>query len=178
MVEGQPETITLRPEELRIVFDGALDLAARMLDLSQVMTWRYRSYFHFQSNPRPPKMPPCFHSIKLFPERKRLAVLALSVLALTLIAPWAPGQDPDPSTEIRRLANQGDASAQYGLGAIYNNGEGVLEDSVVAYAWLNLAAAQGIELARENKDNLQTRITRNLIVQAQELSAALFDRIN
>ena len=37
-VEDLPETITLGPGELRIVFDGALDLAARMLELSQAMT--------------------------------------------------------------------------------------------------------------------------------------------
>ena len=37
-VEDLPETITLGTGELRIVFDGALDLAARMLELSQAMT--------------------------------------------------------------------------------------------------------------------------------------------
>ena len=42
--------------------------------------------------------------------------LALAALALTLIAPWALGQDPDTITEIRLQAEQGDASAQYNLG--------------------------------------------------------------
>ena len=37
-VEDLPETITLGTGELRIVFDGALDLAARILELSQAMT--------------------------------------------------------------------------------------------------------------------------------------------
>ena len=45
--------------------------------------------------------------------------LAVSVLALTLIAPWALGQDPDPITKIRRLAEQGDPDAQIALGAMY-----------------------------------------------------------
>ena len=31
-----------------------------------------------------------------------LTTLAISVLALTLIAPWSLGQDPDQITEIRR----------------------------------------------------------------------------
>ena len=61
--------------------------------------------------------------------------LALSMLALTLIAPWA-------------------------------------------LAWYNLAAAQGNEVARKNKDNLRTRMTPDQIARAQELSATLFDRIN
>ena len=34
LVEDFPETITLGPGELRIVFDGALGLAGRMLELS------------------------------------------------------------------------------------------------------------------------------------------------
>ena len=41
-----------------------------------------------------------------------LTTLTVSVLVLTLIAPWALGQDPDQITEIRRLAEQGDADAQ------------------------------------------------------------------
>ena len=35
-----------------------------------------------------------------------LTTLAVSVLALTLIAPWVLGQDPDPITEIRRNADR------------------------------------------------------------------------
>ena len=42
-----------------------------------------------------------------------LTTLALSLLALTLISPWALGQDPDPITEIRLAAEQDDAEAQY-----------------------------------------------------------------
>ena len=64
--------------------------------------------------------------------------LSVSVLALTLIAPWALGQDPDRITEIRRLAEQGDPEAQYILGG---NGEGVLDAE--AARWYHLAAEQG-----------------------------------
>ena len=188
-----------------------------------------------------------------------LAALAVSVLAVTLIVPWVPGQDPDRIAEIRRRAEQGDvdtqftlgtlysfsqilfanggrvgpesdpaeaakwyrlaagqghaiaqnnlggmyaygrgvpqddaeavrwyrqaaaqgeAEAQYNLGLMYANGRGVPQDDVLAYAWLNLAGEQGNELASENKDKLQTRMTTNQMARAQELSAALFDRIN
>ena len=49
--------------------------------------------------------------------------LAVSMLALTLIAPWALGQD---LTETRRLADQGERrSAQFNLGLMYADGEGV-----------------------------------------------------
>ena len=54
--------------------------------------------------------------------------LAASLLALTLIAPWALGQDPDAIAELRRQAEQGDPQAQFNLGRMYVNGEGVLQD--------------------------------------------------
>ena len=72
-----------------------------------------------------------------------LTTLAVSVLALTLIAPWALGQDPDTITEIRRQAEQGDAEAQFHLGFLYANGEGVLKDADEAVRWYRLAAEQG-----------------------------------
>ena len=76
------------------------------------------------------------------PTRVR-TTLAVSVLALTLIAPWILGQDPDPITEIRRHAEQGDADAQYNLGYRNATGIGVLQDRAEAARWLRLAADQG-----------------------------------
>ena len=76
--------------------------------------------------------------------------LAVSMLALTLIAPWALGQDPDPITEIRRLAEKGDARAQLELGLMYANGEGVLKDDAEAVRWYRLAAEQGHGGAQNN----------------------------
>ena len=46
------------------------------------------------------------------------------------------------------LAEKGDAKAQYNLGLMYAFGEGVLEDHVTAYAWLNLAPANGNPTAK------------------------------
>ena len=52
---------------------------------------------------------------------RRPTTLALAVLALTLIAPWALGQDPDPAQaftamlttdEYQAAVIEGDASAQ------------------------------------------------------------------
>ena len=72
-----------------------------------------------------------------------LTTLAVSVLALTLIAPWVLGQDPDPITEIRRQAEQGDADAQFNLGYRYATGIGVPRDRAEAARWFRLAADQG-----------------------------------
>ncbi len=44
---------------------------------------------------------------------------------------------------FRQFAEQGDADAQSNLGVMYDNGQGMPQDYVQAYMWLNLAAAQG-----------------------------------
>jgi TPR repeat protein len=45
--------------------------------------------------------------------------------------------------EWRPLAAQGDADAQYNLGLIYDNGQGVTQDFAEALKWYRLSAAQG-----------------------------------
>ena len=59
--------------------------------------------------------------------------------------------------------------AQYNLGVMYANGEGVPKDDVQAYLWFNLAAAQGDELARTNRDNIEKQMTKAQIAKAQKL---------
>ena len=61
-------------------------------------------------------------------KRRQTAVLALSVLALTLIAPWVFGQDPDMLTVLRRQAEQGHAGSQNLIGLMYAEGQGVSQD--------------------------------------------------
>jgi len=68
------------------------------------------------------------------------------------------------------LAEKGDAGAQNELGAVYNFGNGVLEDDVTAYAWYNIAAANGIVDAKEAKDSLAKTMAPESIIKAQELS--------
>ena len=44
---------------------------------------------------------------------------------------------------ILPLAEQGFAPAQYNLGVMYTNGQGVPKDSVSAHMWFNIAASNG-----------------------------------
>ena len=74
-------------------------------------------------------------------------------------------------------ADRGYAAAQSNLGLMYANGWGVPEDYVRAYAWWILAAAQEIESAIQNMNDLETRMTADDIARAEELSATLLDRI-
>ena len=88
-----------------------------------------------------------------------LTTLAVSMLALTLIAPWVLGQDPDAITEIRHQAEQGDVDAQFTLGTIYSIGQimfangvrvGPESDAAEAAKWFRLAAEQDHATAQNN----------------------------
>ena len=50
--------------------------------------------------------------------------------------------------EWKPLADQGDADAQNNLGAMYADGEGVVEDDAEAARWYRLAADQGLAAAQ------------------------------
>ena len=49
----------------------------------------------------------------------------------------------DPRAQIRKAADQGNAGAQYSLGVMYSNGQGVPQDDREAAAWFQKAADQG-----------------------------------
>ena len=49
----------------------------------------------------------------------------------------------------RKAAEQGIAEAQYNLGVMYANGEGVPRDQAKAVEWLQKAAKQGLAKAQE-----------------------------
>ena len=51
---------------------------------------------------------------------------------------------------FRSYAAQGDASAQFNLGLMYDNGKGVPENDAEALRWYRLAAVQGHAAAQLN----------------------------
>ncbi len=55
---------------------------------------------------------------------------------------------------MRELADQGDAVAQFNLGAMYRKGEGVPQDYAAAVEWYRKAADQGNVAAQHNLGNL------------------------
>jgi Sel1 repeat len=70
----------------------------------------------------------------------------------------------------RPLADQGNAHAQFNLGAMYANGQGVPQDYVRAHMWFNLSAAQGNQGAAKNRDIAARRMTPAQIAKAQKLT--------
>jgi TPR repeat protein len=55
---------------------------------------------------------------------------------------------------------------------MFDNGIGVPKSNVDAYFWFNLAAAQGVDVAKTNRDIIEKEMTREQIAEAQRRSAA------
>jgi TPR repeat protein len=100
------------------------------------------------------------------------------VVVLLLFASAAPlwGDDLAPSVDaIRERAAQGDAAAQFNVGFLYAQGNGVPQDEVEAYKWFTLAAAsytdkQFRDGAVQARDRVAARMTPALIAEAQKLA--------
>ena len=77
-----------------------------------------------------------------------LLPLALAVISVVGVDAQVPDLE-----EVRILAEQGDAIAQYNLGLMSASGRGVPEDDVEAVRWYRLAADQGYATAQYNLGN-------------------------
>ncbi len=76
-------------------------------------------------------------------------LLATALLALGLNqAVWA--DDASDFRQTLQLAEQGVADAQYNLGVMYTNGQGVRQDHAEALRWYRKAAEQGYAEAQYN----------------------------
>ncbi len=73
-------------------------------------------------------------------------------------------------------AEQGFAAARYHLGVKYLYGDGVPEDYVQAYAWLNLARAADNGLTDEIFTELKGHMTQEQIAEGQKQSQKILDR--
>ena len=76
-----------------------------------------------------------------------ILALMLGMLAFSACAQNEPSPD-DVITALITKADQGDAEAQYKLGLIYRNGQGVPQDYKEVVRWLRLAAEQGLDEAQ------------------------------
>ena len=84
-------------------------------------------------------------------------------------------QDAQESVKwYRKAAEQGDAQAQFNLGLMYSNGQGVPQDFIRAHVWYSVAAAalSGDEgkMAIKFRDRAASRMTAAQIGQAQEMA--------
>ena len=75
-----------------------------------------------------------------------------------------------PLRWYRIAAEQGLALAQYNLGLMYGYGFGVTKDYQFAHMWLNIASANGYEVASRSRKIVQRSMSRSEIRQATELA--------
>ena len=86
-----------------------------------------------------------------------LPVIYILLFCAPVFADFAKGfdsyQNKDYATafkEWKPLAEQGDSSAQYNLGFMYANGQGVIQDYKAAVKWYKFSAEQGDSSAQYN----------------------------
>lgn len=63
--------------------------------------------------------------------------------------------------QLKPLAQKGDPTAQFYVGAMYFNGEGVKKDNAVAYMWMTLSKNAGSHLGIEGIKKISTEITKD-----------------
>lgn len=79
--------------------------------------------------------------------------------------------------QYRLAAQQGHRMAQYRMGTLREEGLGAPRNRVHAYAWLSLAATEGMPEAVQARDELELAMTKQEVKQAQKLSEHWFDKI-
>ncbi len=85
-----------------------------------------------------------------------LRAKVFQVVMLSIVFAGALAQSPD-FDEMKALAEQGNATAQFILGVMYLNGEGVPQDYAAAMEWYKLAVAQGNADAQYNLGLMNVR---------------------
>jgi hypothetical protein len=71
---------------------------------------------------------------------------------------------------LRKAAEQGFVDAQYDIGVCYQSGLGVTNDYVQAHKWVSLASAGGHKGAKERLPNVEAKMTKEQITEAQRLA--------
>ncbi|SVB90616.1 uncharacterized protein METZ01_LOCUS243470, partial [marine metagenome] len=77
---------------------------------------------------------------------------------------------------FQKAADQGATEAQALLGALYAEGKGVMEDNVTAYAWVNIAAVNGLANGKKFKDLIAKKMTAEQITKAEALSKEMIKK--
>jgi TPR repeat protein len=67
----------------------------------------------------------------------------------------------------RAAAEQGYADAQTNLAVMYAIGRGVIKDNITAHMWFNIASAHGEQNAKEGREMMADRMSREAIEEAQ-----------
>jgi len=66
----------------------------------------------------------------------KIWIVCLILVSISLVRSQVPG-------DLQKIADQGDATAQYSIGDMYYEGQGVTKDPAQAMQWYKKAADQG-----------------------------------
>ena len=99
----------------------------------------------------------------------------LSIVLLLAFGTGVWSNTPEKIAEWKESAEKGEAWGQYNLGFAYANGDSVPEDYAMAYAWWNIASANGEATAKLSKKDLAERMTKEQIAEAQKLSREMVE---
>lgn len=72
-----------------------------------------------------------------------LSIVLLMVFSIANVYGYCEG-----FADCEKKANQGNAEAQFNLGVMHRNGDGVVQDNKEAVKWYRKAAEQGYDLAQ------------------------------
>lgn len=82
-----------------------------------------------------------------------------------------PQNDKEAAAWFHKAAEQGYAEAQYVLGGMYERGQGAIKaDLVQAHKWFNIAVAGGFDIAQDNLDEIEAKMSREQIRKAQSMA--------
>ena len=104
---------------------------------------------------------------------KNLFVLILFSLVVVL-----PALAQDETSVFRTKAEQGQAVAQFNLGVMYANGDGVPKDLAQAHMWLNLSGANGHDKAKLKLDTLEKQMSAEQKAEAMKLARDRWAKAN
>ena len=102
------------------------------------------------------------------------------VLLLATFSSVYAGSCFDNFTDIndcRGIEEQGDARAQYNLGMLYGNGEGVPQGYVMANMYSNIDSVNGDKDSVRNRDEVARKMTSSQIERAEDLVMEWVERV-
>lgn len=128
--------------------------------------------FGCQTSPKP--APDLLDIRRFSPAAERGEVLAQYNLGAAYASQWRP---LEANQWFRKAAEQGLPEAEYCLAVNSFRGDGMPEDAVEAYAWFDVAAAQGHLLAVNARESLAGRMTRVEVEAGDRRAAAIIAKI-
>jgi TPR repeat protein len=91
------------------------------------------------------------------------------------LAAYDKGDFKAAAAEFESAAEQGNARAQSIHGAMYDNGQGVVQDHKAAEAWFSVAATNGDSDAVKSRDIAAKKLTPGQLVKGQAAAKVYFN---